>query len=196
MGLAMLRALIDTVLRTKDPQILLSIVPQFQARTHAKGETLLHQGEVWDKAFFIARGMIRMHAIDRDGKDFSTSFWAEGTMVFPITADMEQRPVQFNISALEDSVVWHAPLSDLRANLEHRGLWEPLRAELLGTLVNRKSQRELDLLTLDGKARYQKLCQLEPGLAARVPLVHLASYLGLTDVSLSRIRRQLKDAQD
>lgn len=192
----MLRALIDKVLRTQDPQLLLSIVPQFQARTHAKGETLLYQGATWDKAFFVERGLLRMHTIGQDGRDFSKSFWAEGTMVLPLTAVMQQRPAPFTISALEDSVVWHAPLSDLRAGLESRGLWEPLRAELLGTLVERKSQRESDLLTLDGTARYQKLCRLEPGLAARVPLVHLASYLGLTDVSLSRIRRQIKDAQD
>ena len=77
-----------------------------------------------------------------------------------------------------------------------RGLWEPLRAELLGILLERKSQRELDLQTLDGRARYQKFCQKHPGLAARVPLVHLASYLGITDVSLSRIRRQFKGAHD
>lgn len=192
----MVRALIDSVTQTKDPRILLSVVPQFQAHSYKKGDTLLHQGAMWDKAFFIERGMIRMHMIGSDGRDFNTSFWAEGSMVLPITADMQEQAVRFNISALEDCVVWHAPLCDLRTGLESRGLWEPVRAELLGILLHRKSQRELDLLTLDGRARYQRFCQLEPGLAARVPLVHLASYLGLTDVSLSRIRRQLKDAQD
>lgn len=192
----MVRALIDAVRRTKDPRILLSVVPQFQARSHKKGETLLHQGAMWDKAFFVERGMIRMHMIGLDGRDFSTSFWAEGSMVLPITTDMQEQAAGFNISALEDCVVWHAPLCDLRTGLESRGLWEPVRAELLGILLHRKSQRELDLLTLDGRARYQRFCQLEPGLAARVPLVHLASYLGLTDVSLSRIRRQIKDTPD
>ncbi|MES2949461.1 MAG: Crp/Fnr family transcriptional regulator [Pseudomonadota bacterium] len=192
----MVRALIDRIRQTKDTHLLLSVVPQFQARSYKKGETLLHQGAVWDKAFFIERGLIRLHTIGLDGKDFSTGFWAEGGMVFPITADMEQQAAGFNISALEDSTVWQASMSDLRPGLENRGLWEPLRAELLGTLLGRKSQRELDLQTLDGRARYQKFCQQEPSLAARVPLVHLASYLGITDVSLSRIRRQLKDAQD
>lgn len=192
----MVRALIDRIRQTKDTQLLLSVVPQFQARSHNKGATLLHQGAVWDKAFFIERGLIRLHTIGLDGRDFSTSFWAEGSMVFPITTDMEQQAAGFNISALEDSTVWQAPMSDLRPGLETRGLWEPLRAELLGILLDRKSQRELDLQTLDGRARYQKFCQQHPGLAARVPLVHLASYLGITDVSLSRIRRQLKGAHD
>ncbi len=195
-GSLIVRALIEKVLLTKDPRILVSMVPLFQPRTHKKGEVLLNQGEVWSKAFFIERGIIRMHIIGREGKDFNKSFYAEGTMVFPITQEMEEQPSPFNISALEHSVVWHAHISDLRTGLESQGLWEPLRAELLGRLLSQKLQREYDLLTLDGKARYQKFCENKPELAARLPLAHLASYLGLTDVSLSRIRRQLKKVQE
>lgn len=77
---------------------------------------------MWDKAFFVERGMIRMHMIGPDGRDFNTSFWAEGSMVFPITADMQEQAVRFNISALEDCGVWHAPLCDFRTGLESRGL--------------------------------------------------------------------------
>lgn len=186
-------ALVEQVVSTRDPGILRSFVPQFQARVHKKGQVLLRQGAVWDHAFFVERGLVRMHTIEGDGRDFSKSFWAEGTMFLPLTAAMESEALPFDVSALEESVVWSAPLAMLRAALESRGLWEPLRAELLGRLLHRKSQRELDLLTLDGKARYQKFCRQEPRLAERVPLVHLASFLGLTDVSLSRIRRQMKN---
>ena len=86
----MIRALFDSA--RQDPQILMSVVPQFQARSHKKGDTLLHQGSVWDKAFFVERGMIRMHMTGRNGRDFNTSFWAEESMVLPITADMQERP--------------------------------------------------------------------------------------------------------
>src|SRR6476469_1734724 len=59
-GLLMVRELIEQVLRTKDPQILLSLVPLFQSRTYAKGDVLLMQGETWRKAFFVERGLLRM----------------------------------------------------------------------------------------------------------------------------------------
>lgn len=188
----MIHELIEKALLTKDPRVLLSIVPQFEPRTYKKGEALLGQGDIWDKAFFIERGMIRIHLIGLDGKDFNKSFWSEVTMVFPITREMEEQPSLFHISTLEDSVVWHAHLADLRAGFQSRGLWQSFHAEVLARLLSQKQEREFDLLTLDGKARYQKLCDTNPKLAARVPISHLAGYLGLTDVSLSRIRRQLK----
>lgn len=184
----MVRALI----LTKDPQILLSMVPSFQSRTCKKGEVLLSQSQVWSTAFFIERGLLRLHILDRDGKDFNKSFWHEGTMIFPITPDMEEAPSPFTISALEPSTIWQTGKAGLQISLERQGLWEPFRAELLERLLQQKSQREHDLLTLDGKTRYQKFCDASPDMAARLPLAHLASYLGLTDVSLSRIRRSLK----
>lgn len=188
-----MEAAVAQLLRDRDPAALRAWVPQCQPRGYAKGEVLLHQGSVWEQAFFVERGLLRLHSLGADGKDFSKSFWPERTMVLPLTAAQEDQPAAFNITALEDSVVWLVPARDLRAGLARRGLWEPLRAELLAMLLCRKSQREQDLLALDGTARYLKLCDEEPALVARVPLLHLASYLGLTDVSLSRIRRQLKD---
>lgn len=59
-------------------------------------------------------------------------------------------------------------------------------------LLTHKLQREHDLLALDAKARNEQFCAHAPGLANRIPRTHLASYLGMTDVSLSRFRRQLK----
>jgi CRP-like cAMP-binding protein len=189
----MVRALIEQVLLTKDPQVLVSMVPQLQARKCKKGETLLNQGDLWNTAFFVESGLIRMHILTPEGKDYNKSFWSEGKMIFPITSEMEQMPSLFSISTLEESILWHVQISELRTCLQRHKLWEPLRVELLDRLLNQKQQREFDLLTLDGKARYQKLCSSEPELAARVPLAHLASHLALTDVSLSRIRRQLKE---
>jgi CRP-like cAMP-binding protein len=188
----MVHALIEQVLLTRDPRILVSLVPHFRPRTCKKGERLLNQGDVWDTVFFIEVGLLRVHILGSDGKDFNKSFWSEGTILFPITTEMETMPSVFGISALEDSVIWHVHLSVLGTCLQSQKLWEPLRAELLERVLDRKQKREFDLLTLDGKDRYQKLCASEPELAARVPLAHLASYLALTDVSLSRIRRQLK----
>jgi len=184
--------LIQQAQRTKDPQLLTSLVPGFRACRYRKGEALFRQGELWTHAFFVERGLLRVHITGRDGSDFNKSFWHEGTLVLPLTREMETQPSLFGLSALEDTVAWQIGMGALREGLVQRGLWEPMRAALLTHLLNLKLQREHDLLTLDGSARYARFREQHPQLAARVPLVHLASFLGLTAVSLSRIRRRLR----
>ncbi len=184
--------LLDHALQVGSPQALASAASLFESHTHDKGAVLLHQGAIWDKAFLVEHGLIRMHLLGRDGKEFNKSFHAEGALICPITTDMECAPSLFAISVIEASVIWQAPATALRTGLAQSGAWESLRSKLMERLLTHKLQREHDLLTLDGTTRYQHLCQAHPQLAARVPLAHLASYLGLTDVSLSRIRRQLK----
>ena len=67
----MVHALIEQMLRTRDPQILVSLVPQFQRRAYKKGEALLDQGDSWGNAFFIERVMVKIHFTGPDGRDFS-----------------------------------------------------------------------------------------------------------------------------
>lgn len=98
------------------------------------------------------------------------------------------------LSALEATRVWQAPWAQFRDALDARSLWQPLCSVMLARLLDQKQQREHTLLALNGRERYLRLCQQQPEVADRVPLVHLASYLGLTDVSLSRIRRQIRQA--
>lgn len=187
-----MRLLLEHALQLGNAEALNAAQLLFESRTHKKGSVLLHQGDVWDKAFLVERGLIRMHLLGRDGKEFNKSFHAEGTIICPITPSMEVEPSLFAISVMEASVVWQVSTAALRSCLAEAGAWEPLRSKLMERLLTHKLQREHDLLTLDGSTRYQRLCQTQPHLAVRVPLVHLASYLGVTDVSLSRIRRQLK----
>ncbi|OZG70022.1 hypothetical protein BTA51_28250 [Hahella sp. CCB-MM4] len=188
----MLCTILQRAIAIPDKQALADIEALFQHRSLKKGQTLLHQGDLWTRAFAIESGLLRMHVIDPNGKEFNKNFHLEGTLICPLTTDMEKKPSLFAVTALENSVIWEAPVIDFRSVLGDYGLWEPLRTRLLERLLNDKLQREYDLLTLDGTSRYQNFCHSQSSLAARIPLAQLASYLGLTDVSLSRIRRGLK----
>jgi len=188
-----MRTILQRLLPPTGPADLDALQALFRPRTHEKGEVLLAQGGRWDTVYAVESGTLRMHLIARDGKDFNKNFHEAGALVLPITAEMEREPALFAISALERSVVWQARVPEFRARLTALGRWEPLRTALLERLVGDKLRREHDLLTLDGTARYLRLCRERPSLAAKVPVAQLASFLGLTDVSLSRIRRRLKD---
>lgn len=161
----------------------------FSRLTLTKGGTLLRQGDVWRQALWLERGTLRLYFTRRDGREFNKNFYLEGALLCPLTPAMWDAPSLFEIAAVEASTVWRADAAAWRQALDGAGQWAPLRTELLARLVSHKLQREHDLLTLDARRRYAAFCAREPALAERVPLLHLASYLGMTDVSLSRIRR-------
>ena len=160
----------------------------FTARQVGKGQALLHRGEPWRQALWIERGALRMYFSRRDGREFNKNFFLEGALLCPLTPAMWAEPSLFEIAAVESGRVWCAEATTWRERLSALNQWEPLRLELLTRLLNHKRQREHDLLTLDARRRYAAFSAREPRLAQRIPLLHLASYLGMTDVTLSRIR--------
>ena len=133
-----------------------------------------------------------MYFLRKDGREFNKSFHLENSFVLPITPSMQSEPSLFYVSAVESATVWAAPAMEVASELHKLGRWTMLQNHLLGQLLTAKLVREHDLLTLDAKQRYQKLCAEQPDLARRVPLSMLATYLGITDVSLSRIRRGVR----
>jgi CRP-like cAMP-binding protein len=160
-----------------------------QVRDVPAKAVLLRQGAIWDRAYLIQRGLVRLHFLQRDGHEYNKNFFAEGSLVCPIAPSMWREPSLFGISTIEAVTMWVVDAAVMRGVLAAHELWRPIQTELLARLVMGKLQREHDLLALDARQRYGEFCTRFPGLAARVPLKHLATYLGMTDVSLSRIRR-------
>jgi CRP-like cAMP-binding protein len=188
--MAAIEPLLDRALPGCPPPARAALAPLFRRRTCAKGEGLLAQGQRWHDALLIERGVLRLCFVRRDGREFNKNFFTEGALICPLTPAMCDEPSLFAINALDGGAVWRADAAALRRVLDEHGAWSALQRVLLERLITHKLQREHDLLTLDGRSRYHAFCRREPLLAQRVPLGQLATYIGLTDVSLSRIRRQ------
>ena len=169
--------------------LLAALAPAWAPLSLGKGAPVLRQGELWQRAFLVHGGLVRMHFLRRDGKEFNKNFFAEGALVCPIPPAMWGAPSLFGISCVESCRLWQCDATVLRHTLQAHGVWDTLQRELMVRLLSGKLQREHDLLALDGRQRYEAFCAQRPELARRVPLLHLATYLGLTDVSLSRLRR-------
>lgn len=184
-----LAALLRPWLGALDDKACAAIAPLFSRHAVAKGEVLLNQGALWQHALLIGQGAVRLYFVRRDGREFNKNFYLEGALICPLTPAMWGEASLFGMACLEPGWVWRADATAWRRRLAEHGAWEPLQRELLARLVTHKLQREHDLLALDGRRRYAQFCERQPKLAQRIPLLHLASYLGLTDVSLSRIRR-------
>jgi CRP-like cAMP-binding protein len=187
---ALAGALLAAALPEVPPALADRAAPLFARAEVRKGASLVRQGDVWRHAILVERGLIRLFFVRRDGREFNKNFYADGAIVCPLTPAMWGEPSLFGITALEPCALWRADAAALRQALGDA--WAPVQRELLARLVTHTLQREHDLLAHDGRERYLAFRRRHPVLAERVPLAQLATYLGLTDVSLSRIRRALR----
>lgn len=142
------------------------------------GDNLLREGGRWQHLWWMPRGNCRLYYLD-------------DALIWPITPDLAEQPVGFSVEALEPSEVWALPWSPWHAAVSAFAPWLTFERRTLARLLQDKMQREQQFLQWSATQRYQHLVATRPDWARRIPLRHLASFLGITDVALSRIRRRL-----
>ena len=158
--------------------------------TVGKNTVVISAGRVCHDILFVAEGIVRAYSY-ADGRDITFWIGAEGAVALSMQGYINNRPGYENIVTLEDCRFYRTTVSQLHAlygsdiNLAN---WGRRFAEK--ELLRTESYLIPQLFTT-GKERYERLLHEQPGSLHRIPLENLASYLGLTPVSLSRIRGSL-----
>lgn len=154
------------------------------------GTTLVAQGSVTAHVWLVQRGLVRFYFLSADGVERNKSFHAEGAW---IGSGMPPRaaPSPYTIEALEAVDLLELPYAELAGCARDFPEVGAMLQEALSWTFEQQTAREAELLLLDAVTRYQRFIDERPDLAARLPLHHVASYLGITNVALSRIRGRL-----
>lgn len=150
--------------------------------------TLVRAGERSDTLYLLNKGLVRLYYITPDGRERNKAFFGSGQVTGPVSAALTGAEAPFSIHCLEAVEAVSFRLPGLLAAAEaHHGIARVYR-ELLADAFIRNEQREAILLTCDAEQRYQWLLDHEPDLPGRVAQFHIASYLGIDAVSLSRLK--------
>ncbi len=166
----------------------------FAERAYSKGEHLARSGDPLRDVFFVASGLLRLYYTDGEGREWNKAFTPEGGFAGSVASGLLGVPAPYAVQALEPSVVLAAGWDTLEALYERHPPLERLGRRLAERIVVKKELRERAFLELNATARYRAFVRDEPALLARLPLYHVASYVGVTEVSLSRIRGRLARA--
>ncbi len=167
------------------------IIQSYQEINIKKGDYFLREGKVANHYWFIQSGLVRSYAIDPSGKDISTNFYAGGDLLIDWPSFFMRQPIRENIQAITDCVCWQLDFNTFQ-NLFHsiEAFREQGRANLVKSYFTLKNHT-ISIIADQAKERYLKLIKEKPELSQNVSLKHLASYLGITDTSLSRIRKEI-----
>lgn len=151
---------------------------------------LVQQGDICRYENYVCKGFLRSFYVDEKGNDHTLHFAMEDWWITDSTSYHLQVPATRNIVALENSVLLQIEKDDLEQ------LYRDIPAfERFWRLLEQKSgiaqdQRILNAISMTGAERYEALIARYPTLEQRMPQRHIASYLGITPVFLSQIRKQ------
>ncbi|MCP3922896.1 MAG: Crp/Fnr family transcriptional regulator [Desulfobacterales bacterium] len=162
----------------------------FKIKNYSRKELLVLAGERWKNVYFINNGSIRLFYTDIEGREFNKGFFSEGDLVWPVAPSARKKESLFSIAALEDTIVSQCKFCDFYSLLMKLNLWEKFALPYAEKFSEDKFQREYEFLMLSATERYKKFCKDHPKLKDRIPDYQLATYLGITNVSLSRIKNR------
>ncbi|RYE16699.1 MAG: Crp/Fnr family transcriptional regulator [Sphingobacteriaceae bacterium] len=157
----------------------------------SKGDFLLKKGKVANSYFCISEGLVRSYVYDFNGNDITTGFIGNNEIAIDVVSLFHQVPTVENFQALTDCRCYVIDFDKFQV-LYHsiKGFNEWGRAWMSKSLFDLK-QRTIAMITNSASDRYQRLQEQHPQILQQAPLKFIASYLGITDTSLSRIRKEL-----
>ena len=161
-----------------------------KVKTISKGELLIRQGQRVKKTYFVTDGCLRSYGIDKNDKEHTLQFAIKGWWISDFIAVYTNEPATLNVEAINNSNVIAFNTKDLDEIHSLFPEFEPFQRKNLERHVVSLHKRILNQLQLTAHERYNVFLKQYPDIEQYTPNYHIASYLGITQESLSRIRAE------
>jgi len=166
------------------------LLPHLRVVALAKHGVFAEQGRVASEVAFVLEGLFRQY-YDKDGEERTSYFFFENQLMGAYFSSLTGRPSLVTIEALSEAYCLCFPYAVLMGLFAQRMAWQQFGRRLAEYLAVGLEERMVSLLLLSPEERYRALLASgDPRILARVPQHYIANYLGMTPVSLSRIRNR------
>jgi CRP-like cAMP-binding protein len=165
------------------------IAQQFEFKKLMKSDQFIKAGRVSDEYMFLENGFIRSYVFDTEGNEITLNFYSTNDLVFEVASFFQRIPSQENFEAATDCVGWVLTYEKLNQLFHALPAFRDFgRAVLVKGFISFKL-RTLSMINKTAEERYEMLLKSNAEIFQHAPLKHIASFLGVTDTSLSRIRK-------
>ncbi|WP_452230406.1 MULTISPECIES: Crp/Fnr family transcriptional regulator [unclassified Lacinutrix] len=169
----------------------LRLAENVSVKTYKAGEVFLHAGKIANQVGFITEGIFRYFFYDGQGSEITSYFMSENQFVTNITSFNEYSFSSGSIAAETDCVVLMMDRQTWELFTTEIPSWNAIIAKITSKVLLEKTNFQRQLINQDAKSSYLSLLNTNPSIINRVPQSHIASFLGITKFSLSRIRKQI-----
>ncbi|MCG6191288.1 Crp/Fnr family transcriptional regulator [Maribellus maritimus] len=162
-------------------------IAYLKVSTFKQGELVVQEGQFSKKAYLIVKGCSRAYYL-KDGKDISDWFTFENQFMAPIFSFFSEKPSPHYVEFVEDSTVleFSKDIMDKLTSKHHD--FERFISKVVTETMLGLCERLYTIQFNKAEERYKHLLSIYPDITSRIPLTHIASYLGITLETLSRIR--------
>lgn len=167
----------------------LAFISLLERKEFPKGYVLSVPGKPTDEVYLIEKGLICNFMLV-DGKEIGAGFYAEGGIGGDIISFLTRNESKRTVRLMEPATIWVLSYAKLEAFYRNYPESERIGRLLYNYVIVVQQQRIEDLVSESAQTRYQKLQDLFPEIVHRLPLHFVASFLGITQETLSRIRAQ------
>jgi CRP-like cAMP-binding protein len=155
-----------------------------------KGQSLLHEGEIWSINCFVTSGCLRLYRTDKEGVEHTARFAIENWWITDMESYIHQKPSEYSIEALSSSTVIVWSKTAWQEILNTSPALKLFNDQLLERAYIASQKRIFSLISSNAAEKYFEFQKTYPNVFNKVPLHMVASYLGISRETLSRIRRE------
>jgi CRP-like cAMP-binding protein len=157
-----------------------------------KEEHLVQRNAVFEQEVFIEKGIMRAYVLDDEGNEKSVAFFTEGAFMSIASLRTKNGRSLYHYQAMCDTEVLLFPSKALQAFFSNKPYLSHIGSAIKAKEMERLSNRDLCLLQVKAKDKYLNFLKSYPNIELHISQKHIASYLGITPVSLSRVKASLK----
>lgn len=179
----------------REPENIDQVLPHFKVLKTKRGEELLAAGEVCKKVYFIAKGCLQVYVIDKNGNESTREIYIENQWVTDIFGFQNQTPSQEFIKCIEPCHLLSIHYDAFQMLTELVPQFAEIYKQILEVSYNNTVYRVNTLMSLSALERIQWLMDHKPNLMTRLSSKLLASYLGITPETMTRLKAKLSNRQ-
>ena len=166
--------------------------PHLEVKEFTSKSYLVEAGEFAPGMFYLLKGFVRVFFCDADGNEYTKAFRLSGELAAPYTSLILNEKSKLNIQSCVHVRSVFISYALIRKLFDLHPVWNHLGRKLAELIFIEREQREWEFLTLKAQERYENFLSLYASIKNDIPQYQIASYLGISPVSLSRIIGQNK----
>ncbi len=167
------------------------IEPLFHRETLAQHEHFISTNERANEIAFLESGIVRAYFINKAGQEYNKQFFVAPSTIGAYTSLLTGAPNLIPQQALTNCVIWKLKYDQITSRYDSCPDLERLARKIAEHYFLEKEKKELEIILLNATERYEIFQKEFPGIEQHIAQYHVASYLGITPIQLSRIRHPL-----